>query len=570
MKLEKKQRAFVKSDLAISNWQSIEEYFKQLVERPINSKEDLLLWLNDRSELDAILEEDAAWRYIRMTIDTANEKHQENYRVFVAEIQPEIAPYEHLLNEKLASCPFINELKSDSAFFIYFRSITTAIELYREQNIPIEALINEKSQEFGKISGAQTIAFEGKELTMQQASMYLKDPKESVRKEVWELMAERRKKDIESLDNLYSLLVQKRHEMAINAGFENFRDYKFKALGRFDYTKEDCFQFHSTVKTHIVPVVKKIQQRKLLQLGKEKFSPWDTEVDPFGKEPLKPFHTGKELLNGTLNMLTQLDPFFADCIATMDQMGYLDLESKPGKAPGGYNYPLYEIGIPFIFMNSVGLQRDLVTMVHESGHAIHSILTRDLQLTGFKNVPSEVAELASMSMELLTMESWGEFYKDSEELERAKREQMESIITILPWIAQIDEFQHWIYEHPDHSVKVRSEKWIELSNQYGTGLTDWSGFEDVRMTTWQRQMHLFEVPFYYIEYGIAQLGALGIWKNYRENPGQAVLNYTEALKLGYTKTIPEIYSTAGVQFDFSSEYIQSLVNEVEELLVTKK
>jgi oligoendopeptidase F len=254
----------------------------------------------------------------------------------------------------------------------------------------------------------------------------------------------------------------------------------------------------------------------------------------------------------------------------MDQMGYLDLESKPGKAPGGYNYPLYEIGIPFIFMNSVGLQRDLVTMVHESGHAIHSILTRDLQLTGFKNVPSEVAELASMSMELLTMESWGEFYKDSKELERAKREQMESIITILPWIAQIDEFQHWIYEHPDHSIKVRSEKWIELSNQYGTGLTDRSGFEDVRMTTWQRQMHLFEVPFYYIEYGIAQLGALGIWKNYRENPSQAILNYTQALKLGYTKTIPEIYSTAGVQFDFSSDYIQSLVNEVEELLVMKK
>jgi oligoendopeptidase F len=570
MKLEKKQRAFVKSDLAISNWQSIEVYFKQLVERPINSKEDLLLWLNNRSELDAILEEDAAWRYIRMTIDTANEKHQENYRVFVAEIQPEIAPYEHLLNEKLASCPFINELKSDSAFFIYFRSITTAIELYREQNIPIEALINEKSQEFGKISGAQTIAFEGKELTMQQASMYLKDPKESVRKEVWELMAERRKKDVESLDNLYSLLVQKRHEMAINAGFDNFRDYKFKALGRFDYTKEDCFQFHSTVKTHIVPVVKKIQQRKLLQLGKEKFSPWDTEVDPLGNAPLKPFQTGKELLNGTLNMLTQLDPFFADCIATMDQMGYLDLESKPGKAPGGYNYPLYEIGIPFIFMNSVGLQRDLVTMVHESGHAIHSILTRDLHLTGFKNVPSEVAELASMSMELLTMESWGEFYKDSEELERAKREQMESIITILPWIAQIDEFQHWIYEHPDHSALERSQKWIEFSNQYGTGLTDWSGFEDVRMTTWQRQMHLFEVPFYYIEYGIAQLGALGIWKNYRENPSQAILNYTEALKLGYTKTIPEIYATAGVQFDFSSDYIQSLVNEVEELLVTKK
>jgi oligoendopeptidase F len=351
--------------------------------------------------------------------------------------------------------------------------------------------------------------------------------------------------------------------LAKNAGFDNYRDYKFKSLGRFDYTKEDCFDFHQAIKDQIVPLVKEIQLKKLTKLGKDKFRPWDLEVDPEGKKPLKPFETGEELLKGSITMFEKIDPYFADCLRTMNKMGHLDLDSKEGKSPGGYNYPLYEIGVPFIFMNSVGAQRDLVTMVHEGGHAVHSFLSRDIALTSFKNLPSEVAELASMSMELLTMNYWDEFYSNEDELKRAKQEQLESILKILPWIAQIDEFQHWVYENPAHSIKDRHSKWVDISKSYGTGLTDWTGYEDMQATSWQRQLHLFEVPFYYIEYGIAQLGALGVWMNSIQDQLRAVQSYKEALKLGYTKTIPEIYQTAGVKFDFSEQYLKDLAGFVK-------
>jgi oligoendopeptidase F len=368
---------------------------------------------------------------------------------------------------------------------------------------------------------------------------------------------------------LYTELIERRHQVAVNAGFANYRDYKFQELGRFDYTKEDCLNFHSAIKKQIVPIVKILQQEKLVKLGKDKFKPWDSEVDPDGKQPLKPFKTGKELLSGTINMFREIDTYFSDCLTTMDEMAYLDLDSKEGKAPGGYNYPLYEIGVPFIFMNAVGAQRDLVTMVHEGGHAVHSFLSRDLELTGFKSLPSEVAELASMSMELLTMNLWNEFYENEDDFKRAKKEQLESILKIMPWIAQIDEFQHWVYENPKHSVAERHAKWMLISKEYGTGLTDWTGYEEVQATAWQRQMHLFEVPFYYIEYAIAQLGALGVWKNSMTNFPKAIEDYKNALRLGYTKSIPEIYATAGIKFDFTEEYLKELAdfvkNELEKL-----
>jgi oligoendopeptidase F len=396
-----------------------------------------------------------------------------------------------------------------------------------------------------------------------KAAQYLKEQNESIRKEAFTKMVERRRMDTEKLDELFTELIQKRHLLATNAGFDNFRDYKFEALGRFDYTKEDCFDFHHAIKTLIVPVVKEIQQKKLKQIGKEKFKPWDLDFDPAGNKPLKPFETGQEMLEGTKRIFAKIDPYFADCLNTMEQLGHLDLESKTGKAPGGYNYPLYEIGVPFIFMNAVGAQRDLVTMIHEGGHAVHSFLSRDLELTGFKNLPSEVAELASMSMELLTMPYWEEFYPNKEELKRAKNDQLESVLKVLPWIAQIDAFQHWIYENVNHSIAERHAYWATLSKEYGTGLTDWSGFEDQINTSWQRQLHLFEVPFYYIEYGIAQLGALGIWKNSIENYPKTIQDYKAALSLGYTKSIPEIYKTANIKFDFSSNHLTSLINFIK-------
>ena len=559
MIIEKNKRQFLNEELSIQSWEDLKSYFDDLLAREIDSKEKFERWLSDRSELDAVLEEDLAWRYIRMSIETNNEELASAYTFFVTKIQPELAPLDDALNRKFMDSPFRHDY-TDSAYQIYFRSIETQVNLFQEKNVPIEAELNELAQKYGAISAAQSIDYLGETMTMQKASQLLKEQDEVVRQTVFDKMVERRRVDIDSLDELYTQLVTKRHALALNAGFDNFRDYKFQALGRFDYSKEDCFAFHHAIKTHIVPLVKDIQAKKLALTGEAKFKPWNTEVDPEGKAPLKPFETGKELLDGCIQMLGNLNPYFADCLKTMEKMGHLDLDSKAGKAPGGYNYPLYEIGVPFIFMNAVGAQRDLVTMVHEAGHAVHSFLSRDLSLTGFKNLPSEVAELASMSMELLSMKEWGHFYANADELNRAKREQLEGVLKVLPWIAQIDAFQHWVYEHPTHTVEERHAHWSSLSKDFGTGLTDWSGYEDQIATSWQRQLHLFEVPFYYIEYGIAQLGALGVWMNSLTDFNGALTSYQAALKLGYTQSIPEIYEAANVPFDFSTKRLKALAD----------
>ena len=564
MQIHKAARQFLPEDLAITEFKVIEPFFQELLERPVQNLNDFDNWLKDRSELDAILEEDMAWRYIRMSIHTQDEQLREAYNFFVSKIQPELAPLEDQLNQKLMALPFL-EQRADPAHQIYFRSVRTALELYREENIALQAALSEEAQQYGAVSAAQSIAHDGKTLTMQQAAQLLKEKDETLRQHVFEKMAAVRRKDREQLDTLFSSLIQKRQQLAQNAGFANFRDYKFVEMGRFDYKKEDCFAFHEAIKTHIVPLVKEIQAEKLRKLGKNLFKPWDLDVDPEGKPALQPFKTGAEMLSGTIQMFDRIDPYFGDCLRVMDQLGHLDLDSKQGKAPGGYNYPLYEIGVPFIFMNAVGSQRDLETMVHEGGHAIHSFLSRDLSLTAFKNLPSEVAELASMSMELLSMPQWSEFYEPQAQ-QRAMREQIEGTLKVLPWIAQIDAFQHWIYENPTHTRQERSAHWIQLTQDFGTGLVDWTDYEDLIECSWQRQLHLFEVPFYYIEYGIAQLGALGVWKNSLANKQRAIEQYKNALSLGYTAPMSTIYETAGVPFDFSSERLQTLAQFIKEQL----
>lgn len=564
MQIQKAARQFLPEDLAITEFEVLAPYFQELVEREIHTLNDFDHWLLDRSELDAVLEEDLAWRYIRMSINTQDEQLREAYNFFVTKIQPELAPLEDQLNQKLMALPFL-EQRTDRAHQIYFRSIRTALELYKEENIALQAALSEEAQEFGAISAAQSIEHDGKTLTMQQAAQLLKENDETLRQHIFEKMAGVRRKDREQLDTLFTSLIQKRQQLAQNAGFANFRDYKFVEMGRFDYTKADCFAFHEAIKTHIVPLVKEIQAEKLRKLGKNLFKPWDLDIDPEGKPALKPFQSGTELLAGTIKMFDQIDPYFGDCLRVMDQLGHLDLDSKQGKAPGGYNYPLYEIGVPFIFMNAVGSQRDLETMVHEGGHAIHSFLSRDLSLTAFKNLPSEVAELASMSMELLSMPQWSAFY-DPQAQQRAMREQIEGTLKVLPWIAQIDAFQHWVYENPTHSLQERSAHWMQLAQDFGTGLVDWTDYEDLIACSWQRQLHLFEVPFYYIEYGIAQLGALGVWKNSLANKQLAIEQYKNALSLGYTAPMRKIYETAGVPFDFSSERLQALVQFIKEQL----
>ncbi len=565
MKIERPERKFLPQELVIDSWDKLAGFFDDLEKRSIETSEEFEAWMSDISELEAVLEEDLAWRYIRMTIDTTDEELSKSYSFFVSEIQPKLAPIEDRLNKKMINSPFVTNLETDKAYHILFRKVRTALELYRDENVPILAELSEESQQYGSISAAQSIDHDGKKLTMQQASLLLKKQDRSLREEVYNKIANRRREDINKLDDLFDSLRKKRHQVALNAGFENFRDYKMVAMDRFDYTVDDCKAFHQAVKKSVVPIVRHMQEERLRKLGFEKFKPWDLDVDPEGKEALKPFSTGKELIQKTIEMLNNIDPYFAECLQKMQEMQHLDLESKSGKAPGGYNYPLYEIGVPFIFMNAVGSQRDLVTMVHEGGHAIHSFLSRELKLTGFKNLPSEVAELASMSMELITMGHWNHFY-NSEDHKRAQKEHLEDIIRIMPWIAQVDEFQHWIYENHDHSTEERREKWLSLSKEYGTGLTDWTGNEDMLANSWQRQLHIFEVPFYYIEYGIAQLGALGIWQNFLQDPSKAIEDYKAALRLAYTKPIPEIYATANVKFDLGESRISGLMRFVEEQL----
>lgn len=559
-------RKFVAPDFTCESWNSVESYLLDLQNRDISTKESFKQWLLDKSELEAVLEENMAWRYIKMTINTLDQQLTESYQFFVSEIQPNMAPYEDALNQKMMHSEWISDLEKDEAYAIYFRGVRTALELFREENIPIETELNTLSQQYGAISGKQQITYKGEQLTMPQAANFLKNTDESVRKEVFELIANRRLEDRETLDELFGKLVVLRDKLAKNAGCTDFREYKFKALGRFDYTVEDCLAFHDAIEQMIVPIAKQITAKKCAKLGKTKLKPWDSEVDPDGLEPLKPFKTGTELIDKSIAIFGKLDPYFGSCLKTMKEEGYVDLESKTGKAPGGYNYPLYESGIPFIFMNAAGAQRDLSTMVHEGGHAVHSFLSRDLELTGFKSLPSEVAELASMSMELLTMDLWSEFYSDSNDLKRAKLEQVESIVKVLPWIAQIDAFQHWIYTHPTHTTEERTQEWLRLSKRFGTGLVDYEGYEAVLESSWHKQLHLFEVPFYYVEYGIAQLGALGVWTNYRKDAPKALEDYKKALSLGYTKSIPEIYKTAGLSFDFSKETLSKIGTTLQEYI----
>jgi oligoendopeptidase F len=340
----------------------------------------------------------------------------------------------------------------------------------------------------------------------------------------------------------------------------------FAAMGRFDYTPEDCFDFHKAIAKEVVPVTNNFDKKRKDQLGLTNLKPWDTQVDTTGKPPLKPFNGGEELIDNAINCFYKIRTYFGERLEIMKQMKYVDLESKNGKAPGGFNYPLHEIGVPFIYMNAVGSQRDLVTMVHEGGHAVHSFLCRDLPLIDFKNAPSEVAELASMSMELITMDYWNEFYDNEEDLKRAKKEQLQKILETLPWVASIDKFQHWLYENPTHTAEERNATWNSIMKVFGSDVIDWSEHQEDLTNLWQKQLHLFEVPFYYIEYGMAQLGAIAVWRNFKQNPEQAIDQYVAALKLGYTKSIKEIYETAGIEFNFTQAYVKELVDFVKEEL----
>ncbi len=562
---KRKARKYLPEDFTVTSWDAIQPFFRELEEREINSAGELRKWFQDRSELESVLSEDMGWRYIRMTIDTRDKEAKERFNFFVSEIEPNIAPESNKLNQKAIANPFLNELKAEG-YPVMIRSMKTDIEIFREANIPLNTELQTLAQEYGAISGAMTVEMDGKELTLQQAADFLQSVDRSKREEAYRKISERRFEDNVELDSLFDKLLNLRHRVAVNAGFENYRDYMFKAMGRFDYTPADCDDFHNSVQAEVVPLLNMVAGERKDKLKVDQLRPWDKAVDVEGREQLRPFKNSRELTEKTIRVFQRLDPFLGQCLRIMQEMNHLDLDSRKGKAPGGYNYPLSEIGVPFIFMNATSTLRDMITILHEGGHAVHSFLVRELELSDFKEAPSEVAELASMSMELLTMDYWDEYFDNEEDLVRAKKDHLEQIIGTLPWVATIDKFQHWIYTNPAHTQEERKQAWLEIFSSFSDEVTDWSGLEKYKAYMWQKQLHLYEVPFYYIEYGIAQLGAVAVWKNYRENPQKGLQGYMDALKLGYTKPIPEVYKAADISFDFSRSNIKELMQFVKEEL----
>ncbi len=559
--IKKLPRHFIPKDFTVTDWQGLEPFFKNLLERNIDTKENLEQWLRDQSELEALVSEDACWRQIKMTCDTENTSLEDAFTFFCMEIQPKIQPYADALNKKLVNHPLAKEL-DEAKYFTYLRSMRKSIELFREENIPLQAELSVMQQQYGVISGKMTVTVNDKEYTLQQAAKFLESHDRSLREDVYRKINERRLVDKDALNTLYDGLIEKRNQEAVNAGFANYRDYRFKELGRFDYTKEDCFKFHDAVKQHVLPLVNIIYQKKKEKLGLGFLRPWDIDAEPQGIKPLHPFKTSAELIEKSIECFSKLRPFFGECLKKMRELNHLDLESRMGKAPGGYNCPLAESGAPFIFMNAAGQMHDVTTMLHEGGHAIHSFLAHPLELSGFKEYPMEIAEVASMAMELMSMDEWETFFTDKDDLKRAKEHQLERVITIFPWIAIIDKFQHWIYEHPIHAHEERTAIWKEILKEFQDDVIDYSGLENYRSNAWQRQLHLFEVPFYYIEYGIAQLGAIGMWMQFKENKQLAMDNYCSALALGGTKTLPQLFETAGLTFDFSPKKIKVLMEFV--------
>lgn len=560
--IQKSPRNYLPQTFTVTDWATIEPYFIELRDRQISNAAELEKWLLDRSEMESVLQEDMGWRYIKMTCHTTDEKATAAFQFFVEEIDPKIAPFDHELNQKLMASPYLNELDQEK-YRIYLRSVKKALEIFREENIPLNTEISTKQQQFAAISGAMTVTLDGEEVTLQRAADRLKNPDRKVREEAWQAIQNRRLQDWEKLDQLYSELITLRHKVAVNAGFANFRDYMFAALGRFDYTPQDTFDFQNSIAEVVTPIISGFDRERKVELGLSDLRPWDLDVDPSNKPPLTPFKNGSELLEKSIECFYRLDPFLGDCLVTMKNMGHLDLESRKGKAPGGYNYPLDEVGVPFIFMNATSSLRDVVTMLHEGGHAVHSFLTRNLALGAFKHPPSEVAELASMSMELLTLDHWDIFFPDADERKRAVKTHLEGVLETFPWVATIDKFQHWVYENPTHTLEQRHEKWVQLFDEFNQKEVNWQGLEQFKTYNWQKQLHLYEVPFYYIEYAMAQLGAVAVWKKFKENPTEGLQGYKKALALGYTKSISEIYEAAGIRFDFSTNYIKSLAEFVQ-------
>jgi oligoendopeptidase F len=558
-------RKFVPHTIDLGDWPQIAPLFEQLEKRApdCQTTADLECWLLDWSELNAALDEESSRRYIAMTCHTDNPDAEKAYLHFVEQVEPQLKPRQFALEKIYVAHPVRGKL-SPERYRVFDRDVKNHVELFHEKNVPLETEDTKLSQQYQKLSGSLTVNFRGEEKTLVQMGRYLEEPDRALRQEAWELVAKRRLLEADKFDGILDSMLKLRTQTAKNAGFDNYRDYAFRRLGRFDYTPEDCGRFHDAVEQHVMPVVRQLQAERRAQLKPDKLRPWDLAVDPLNRPPLKPFDGIDQLIAGTQRVFFRLDPDLNIQFLLMQGLKLLDLDNRKGKAPGGYQDTLNEARLPFIFMNAVGLQRDVETILHEAGHAFHALATRDEDLRSYRHAPIEFCEVASMSMELLGNRFIEEFYSDGD-AKRARRVHLEGIVGVFPWIATVDAFQHWIYTHPNHTRDERRQAWLALMDRFG-GDVDWSDNEAARANLWHRQLHIFLHPFYYIEYGIAQIGALQVWANSRRDPGKALNDYKQSLALGGSKPLPELFAAAGCQFEFSEKTIQPLAKMLREEL----
>ncbi|HYM90789.1 MAG TPA: M3 family oligoendopeptidase [bacterium] len=558
-------RRFVPPDASAGRWEEIERLGQALLRTPPATPEGLERWLEDASELEAVVAEEGARRYIAMTSQTDDPERERVHLHFVREIEPRWKQLAHRLDAAYLANPHRRALPE--RYRVLDRKVENRVALYREENLPLQVAEEELGQQYQKLRGAMTVVFRGREHTLEQLSRYLRDPDRAVRQEVWVLSAARMRRDREALEDLFDRLRALRLQIARNAGFASYRDYAFRARERFDYGPEDCRRFQDAVEACFVPLSDRVAKERQRLLGVETLRPWDLDVDPLRRPPLQEFDRVEDLLDRGEAVFRSVHPELGDHFRFMRDRGVFDLERRKGKAPGGYQQTLDERRWPFIFAN-VPAAEDVRVVLHESGHAFHTMAVRDEPLMAYRHAPLEFAEVASMGMELLAAPHLGRIYPGPDQARRAYRELLEGILVPrgMPWIATVDAFQHWVYTHPAHTPDERRRAWLEIYRRFHRAV-DWTGYEDVLGDLWHRQLHIFLLPFYYIEYGVAQLGALQIWLHAtRSNVDEAVARYRSGLALGGSRPLPQLFEAAGAHLAFGEETMRPLADALGEEL----
>ncbi len=551
--------------LDATRWETFAPYYDALLAQPLEP-EMVGSWLADWSHLSRVVREAITWINIEKSQDTTDAAREQAFLSVVNDIYPQAMRAEQALKERLLQVEI-----DDPQMLVPLRNLRNEVELFREANIPLITRLQKLSNNYDKIAGGlKTTWDDGEEVNLSQLDALLVQPERAYRERAWRAMMALWLSQREQLNQIYTDALALRAEVAQNAGLPDYRAYAFRDRGRFDYSPEDCFTFHNAIAEVLVPAARRVLLRRCERLGLDILRPWDLRVEPGATEPLQPYRTPAELTAGVQSIFDQVDPVLGSAFRTMVEEGLLDLETRPGKQLGGYCSTLPLRRRPFIFMNGAGTHDDVQTMLHEAGHAFHAFAKLELPLIWEAATPMEFNEVASMSMELLAApyltRDRGGFYSQSEAA-RARIEHLEGILLFLPYMAVVDAFQHWVYTHVAEASEPANldRAWDELWQRF-MPVADWSGFEDARETGWHRKLHIFTDPFYYVEYGIAQVGALQIWRNSLADPRAALAAYRQALAAGGTRTLPELFELAGIDFRFDAALLGELVALVEQTI----